>query len=158
MVPPSLDAVDRDILRALQENARHNTNAAISARVDVSASTVGKRIAALEDSGVIRGYHTKIDYEEVGYTLHVLFVCTAPIAGREPLVERALELDGVVNARELMTGEGNVHLLATGASNEDITRIAGRIDELGLDVNDEVLLRAEHDNPSVHFDPPRGEE
>lgn len=158
MVPPSLDPVDRDILHALQEDARHNTNAAISARVDVSASTVGKRIAALEERGVIRGYHTEIDYEEAGYPLHVLFVCTAPITDREPLAERALELDGVVNVRELMTGEGNVHVLVTGASNEDITRIARRIDELGLDVGDEILLRTDHSVPSVHFDSTLAEE
>mgnify|MGYP000365613676 CR=1 FL=1 len=157
MVSPPLDAVDRDILRALQEDARHNTNAAISAQVDVSASTVGKRIAALEDSGVIEGYHTVIDYEEAGFPLHVLFVCTTPITEREPLVERILELEGVVNVRELMTGAGNVHVLVTGASNDDVTRIARRLSELGLDVGDEILVRAERSVPSIPSSAPATE-
>lgn len=151
MSDAALDEVDWEILRALQEDARHNTNADISERVDVSASTVGKRIAALEAGGVIKGYRPEIDYEEAGYPLHVLFICSAPITDREALINQTLEFDGVVNVRELMTGEENVHIQVTGASNADITRIAHRIDEMGFAVTDEILMRQEYHEPSVHF-------
>lgn len=153
MTDASLDEVDRAILRALQEDARHHTNAEISERVDVSASTVGKRIAALEEQGVIKGYRTEIDYEEAGYPLLVLFICTAPITDRERLIRESLDLDGVVNVRELMTGVNNAHILVTGTANDDITRIAHQIDELGFNVSDEILLRNEYNEPSVHFEP-----
>lgn len=151
MVGQSLDEVDRAILRALQEDARNNTNAAISERVSVSPSTVGKRISRLEDRGIIRGYRSEIDYEEAGFPLRVLFVCTAKIAEREALIERTLDLEGVVNVRELMTGQENVHIQVVGISNDDITRIAHTLDTMGYTVTDEILMRTEHDKPSVHF-------
>lgn len=153
MDDPNLDEIDHAILHALQEDARHNSNAAISERVGVSASTVGKRIDRLEENGVIQGYRPEIDYEQAGFPLLVLFICTAPITEREPLIDRTLDLEGVVNVRELMTGERNVHILVTGAANDDITRIAHEIDEMGYTVTDEILMRDEYTQPSVHFAP-----
>lgn len=147
-----LDETDQAIIDALQENARDNTNAEISERVGVSASTVGKRIKRLEDVGVIKGYRPEIDYEEAGFPLRVLFVCTAPITEREDLIRQTLGIAGVVNVRELMTGESNVHIQVVGASNDDVTRIAHALDEMGYAVHNEILLRGEYNQPSVHLD------
>lgn len=152
MSKPDLDAIDRAILHALQEDARHNTNAAISERVEVSASTVGKRIARLEAQGIIRGYRPELDYERAGFPLQVLFVCTAGIAEREALIDETLGIDGVVNVRELMTGQKNVHIQVVGTTNDDITRIAHALDEMGYTVTDEILMRDEYTQPSVHFE------
>lgn len=152
MGSPRLDEIDHAILHALQEDARNNTNAAISERVSVSASTVGKRISRLEDEGIINGYQPIIDYEEAGFPIQVLFICTAPIAQREALIDETLGLGGVVNVRELMTGESNVHILVIGSSNDDITRIAHELDTIGYQVTDEILMRGEYDQPAVHFD------
>lgn len=155
MTDPELDQIDRDILHALQKDARRNTNAEISERVDVSASTVGKRISRLEDRDVIKGYQADLDYELAGFPLQVLFICTAPIAEREALVDAALGIEGVVNVRELMTGRANVHIQVVGASNDDITRIAYALDDLGYAVSDEILMRNEHTQPSIRFDGPQ---
>ena len=152
MGSPRLDEIDRSILYALQEDARQNTNAAISERVSVSASTVGKRISRLEDEGIIEGYQPNINYEEAGFPIQVLFICTAKITERESLIQKVLEFDGVSNVRELMTGERNVHIQVIGSSNDDITRIARELDEIGLTINDEILMRDEYNQPSVHFD------
>ena len=149
---PDLDEIDRAILHALQKDARNNTNAAISERVSVSASTVGKRISHLEESGIIKGHRSKIDYEAAGLPIRVLFICTANIAERETLIQDALDLTGVINIRELMTGTNNVHIEAVGSSYDDITRIAHALDEMGYTVSDEIMMRAEYDRPSVHFD------
>lgn len=150
MSGPKLDEIDRAILHALQRDARQNTNAAISNRVSVSASTVGKRISRMEDEGIIKGYQTTLDYEAAGFPLQVLFICTATIADREALIENTLGLDGVINVRELMTGERNVHILVIGASKEDITRIAYELDNMGYTVTDEILLREEYNQPSAY--------
>ena len=152
MGSPTLDEIDRAILYALQENARQNTNAAISERVSVSASTVGKRISRMEDEGIIKGYQPTIDYEEAGFPIQVLFICTAAIAEREALIKNTLGLDGVINVRELMTGERNVHILVIGSSNDDVTRIAHELANMGYTVTDEILMREEYNQPSVHFE------
>ena len=151
MERPDLDEVDYGILVALQEDARHNTNADISERLDVSASTISKRIAELENAGVIQGYRPEIDYERTGFRMEVLFHCTAPITEREDIVEQTLAIEGVVNVRELMTGRKNVTIRVVGTSKDDITRVAHRLDEIGYAVADEILLRAEHSQPAVHF-------
>ncbi len=152
MSRPTLDEIDRAILHALQEDPRRNTNAAISERVSVSASTVGKRISRMEDEGIIKGYKTCVDYEMAGFPIEVLFICTAAITEREALIEETLGLDSVINVRELMTGEHNVHILVVGSSNEDITQIAHELDAMGYAVTDKILLREEYDQPSVRFE------
>jgi DNA-binding Lrp family transcriptional regulator len=149
---PDLDEVDRAIIYALQEDARNNTNAAISERVGVSASTVGNRIQRLEATGILTGYAAAVDYEAAGFPLEVLFVCTAPIADRADLVAGALDVVGVVNVREMMTGDGNVHVLAVGSSNDDLTRIAERLDDLGFEMGDEYLVKNERTRASVRSD------
>lgn len=149
---PGLDAVDAAILDALQEDARHNTNAAISDRAGVSASTVGKRISRLEAAGIIRGYRLDLNYGDAGFPLQVLFVCTVPIRQRETLIRQTLEVDGVLDVRELMTGEGNVHVHVAGRSTDDITRVAHELDQLAFTVLDEILVKNEHGHPSLQFE------
>jgi DNA-binding Lrp family transcriptional regulator len=151
MSDSGLDEIDYTILRAIQEDARHNTNAAISERLAVTASTVSKRLGRLESDGIIKGYSSDIDYEQAGFPLNVLFICTAPIAERTQLIEQALSIEGVVNVRELMTGKRNVHIQVVGASKNDITHSAYLLDNMGYTVSDEILLRTEYRQPSSRF-------
>lgn len=65
-----LDDVDRQILRDLQTNGRM-TNVELAKRAGISAPPCLRRVRALEDSDVIRGYHADIDHEALGYTVTV---------------------------------------------------------------------------------------
>jgi Lrp/AsnC family leucine-responsive transcriptional regulator len=60
-----LDARDRDIIAALQDDARA-TYAEVAARVGLSASAVHDRVRKLEEQGVIRGYRAVVDPEALG--------------------------------------------------------------------------------------------
>src|SRR3954471_8747001 len=55
-----LDAIDRRILRLLQQNARLS-NAELAQKVGLSVSPVWRRGRALEESGVITGYQALVD-------------------------------------------------------------------------------------------------
>ncbi len=55
LVRESVDSIDLEILRLLQENARAQCNE-ISERVGVSDRTVARRIKRLEEKGIIRYY------------------------------------------------------------------------------------------------------
>ena len=147
-----MDEVDQRILSILQEDARNNINAEISDRVGVSPSTVGKRIRKLEESGVVRGYVPEIDYDRAGYPLHVLFICSVSITERADLLRSALDVRGVVSVKELMTGGGNVHVEVVGADNDDITRLASAIDDLGIAINEEILVKDGHQRPASVFE------
>jgi len=64
------DAVDRRILAVLQREGRLS-NQDIAARVNVSPAACWRRIRALEESGVIRGYRAELQREAVGLGLCV---------------------------------------------------------------------------------------
>jgi len=147
-----LDTLDRQILYTLQDEARHTSSTDIACSLDVSASTVRNRIRRLEANDVIRGYHADVDYEATGYQLFTLIVCTAPIPKREELAAAAAEVPGVVEVQEVMTGEANVLVRAVGVDGDDLTRIGEELDELGLRVSDEDLIRNTHRRPCSRFD------
>jgi DNA-binding Lrp family transcriptional regulator len=68
-----LDAIDRRIIAALQENGRI-TNLDLSKRVGLSPPPCLRRVRALTDAGVIRGFHADVDPEKLGWNLIVFAV------------------------------------------------------------------------------------
>ncbi|WP_458206976.1 Lrp/AsnC family transcriptional regulator [Haladaptatus sp. NG-SE-30] len=146
-----LDEIDKGILYALQRDARNSTTTELGNQFDVSASTVSNRIDQLESDGIITGYQATVDYEGAGFPLDVLMVCTAPVAKRRDIAHKVRDIPGVVNVRELMAGENNVRIEAVGASNDDLTRIATALPELGLEHRNEILIRNQYFQPLKQF-------
>lgn len=62
---PALDGFDRRIVRELSRDGRMS-NAALAERVGLSPSACSRRVAALEGSGVIRGYRALLDAGRLG--------------------------------------------------------------------------------------------
>jgi len=146
-----LDDVDRGILHPLQEEARHTTTQEIADTVGVSPSTVRNRIDDLEASGVVRGYHPEVDYEAAGLPLRTVFVITAPPMERTKAVEELLDVKGVVDVREMLTGRRNVHVEAVSTNTRDIVRITDAIHDLGLAVESSEIVRQHRMQPFDHF-------
>ncbi|ELZ84352.1 Lrp/AsnC family transcriptional regulator [Haloferax larsenii] len=151
MATISVDDLDKYILYALQKDARHTSGSDIAEAFGVSASTVRNRVGKLESKGVIRGSHLDIDYEALGYQLHTIIFCTAPIPEREQLAKAALEVDGVISVREIMTGEKNVHITALGRNSDDLSRIGRELSALGFEIAEEELIRNEYTSPYSPF-------
>ena len=63
---PSLDAVDRALLDALQKNGRA-TVGELADQVSLSPSPCWRRVRQLEEAGLISGYHAHLDRHRVGY-------------------------------------------------------------------------------------------
>ncbi|MFC7204049.1 Lrp/AsnC family transcriptional regulator [Haloferax namakaokahaiae] len=151
MASVSVDDLDKYILYALQQDARHTSGGDIADTFGVSPSTVRNRIGKLESKGVIRGSHLDIDYEALGYQLHTIIFCTAPIPDRERLAKAALEVDGVISVREIMTGEKNVHITALGRNSDDLSRIGRELSAMGFEIAEEELIRNEYTCPYRPF-------
>jgi len=147
-----LDYVDRCILYSLQEDARRISASTIAERLDVSARTVRNRIDKLEKSGVIDGYHVDVNYETAGYQLHTMVFCTAPIEGRKEIAEAAADVPGVIDVREIMTGDQNLLIEVVGTDGDDLSRITSELNDLGLHVNDEEIIRNKYDSQFHEFD------
>lgn len=146
-----LDNVDRGILHELQVDARNRTAQEIADKVDVSASTVRNRIEELEADGIIEGYHPKIDYEAADLPLQVLFVCSAPPKERAEMVEQVLDIRGVVDVRETLTGSRNMYIEAVGNGTTDTVRITDAIHEMGLSIDSSEILSQRRVQPFNHF-------
>ena len=65
-----LDAIDRNILRELQDNGRI-TNVELARRVGISAPPCLRRVRALEEAGYIKGYRALLDEKLLGYEVTV---------------------------------------------------------------------------------------
>src|SRR5260370_23981522 len=65
-----LDKIDRRILRDLQEDGRM-TNVELAHRAGISAPPCLRRVRALEEAGLIRGYHADINGEALGFGVTV---------------------------------------------------------------------------------------
>jgi len=147
-----IDDLDRCILYCLQGDARGVSASSIAEKVDVSARTVRNRIHELETEGVIRGYQLDVDYETAGYQLHTMVICTAPISKREEIAQNALEVPGVIEVTEIMTGDQNLFVEVVGTDGDDLSRITQELNDLGLDVKDEDIIRRGYTTRFHQFD------
>ena len=77
-----LDAIDWKILGELQRDGRV-TNVELSRRVGISAPPCLRRMRALEDSGIIRGYRALLDEKRLGFEVTV-FVMVHLTSQAEP--------------------------------------------------------------------------
>lgn len=68
MIGHRLDPIDWRILKELQSDGRI-TNVALAARVGLSAPPCLRRVRALEEAGLIRGYTVLVDERALGFQL-----------------------------------------------------------------------------------------
>ena len=69
-LPARLDAIDRKILKELQDDGRI-TNVEMSRRVGISAPPCLRRVRALEEAGYIKSYRALLDEKKLGYEVAV---------------------------------------------------------------------------------------
>lgn len=148
-----IDTVDEQILYYLTEEARHTSAPDIAEKVDVSAPTVRNRIRRLEEEGVIRGYHADVNYQKVGGRLTNHYVCSTGNRDRKEMAQRVLDVPGVINVREIMSGKGDLRITVVGTDTDDLTRIAQGIISLGIEIDDEDLVHREYFRPYAPFGP-----
>jgi DNA-binding Lrp family transcriptional regulator len=64
----NLDRIDRRLLAELQDEGRV-TNVELAHRVGLTAPPCLRRVRALEDEGIIRGYHADLDPQVLGWEI-----------------------------------------------------------------------------------------
>jgi len=140
-----IDEVDRAILFVLQEKSRSDlTHSEIADLIGVSQSTVAHRLTRLKESGVLHHFKPIIDYERVGLSHHVLFVCSASLGQRRELAERLLEIPKVLNVREFLSTTENLHVEVVASTASEIETAAIQIEDLGVTIDRSEILRREH--------------
>lgn len=97
-----LDPLDVHIVELLQADARLSFRE-IAERLGSTTPTVSARVKALEDVGLIRGYHAQVDHAVLGGSSYVVTVNVGPQSARAALA-----------AVKEMPGFHMAHLLAGG--------------------------------------------
>lgn len=84
----NLDHIDRRLLSELQDEGRV-TNVELAQRVGLTAPPCLRRVRALEEGGIIRGYHADLDPSKLGFTITVFAMVSLKSQAEEAL--RAFE-------------------------------------------------------------------
>mgnify|MGYP006291202073 CR=1 FL=1 len=108
---PKLEDTDHRILDLLQRDSRIS-NAELANQVGLSPSSCWRRVRALEERGVIRGYTVRLDDEEMGLgfkaIVHVQLTRHDPDKASEFV--RAVRDKPEVRACYATTGQSDYHL------------------------------------------------
>lgn len=98
-----MDAIDRKILAALQEDGRL-TVTELAAQVGLSVSPCHRRLRDLERSGAIRGYRAIVDADALGLAFEALVFITMRREDRDTLMgfeEGVAAIPHVIQAQRL---------------------------------------------------------
>jgi DNA-binding Lrp family transcriptional regulator len=139
-----LDRIDRRILAELQADARL-TNQALSERVALSPSACLARVRRLEVSGIIQGYHARLDpfTLDVGLVLYAEVTLKAHGPNDLAIFEQAINsLSAVVEASHV-TGAYDYLLKVVAVDMADWARMAEQLSSsnIGVDrINTHVMM------------------
>lgn len=125
-----LDAMDLAIMKILQENARSSYQD-IATQVGVSRVTVNERIRKLIESGIIEGFHARVNASRIGYHVTAI-VGLITIQGNEAY-RTTEELQQILEVEEVLvvTGRYDYLVKVRAMDNEDLQRILfNKIDQV----------------------------
>ena len=102
----NLDRIDRRLLCELQNEGRI-TNVELAHRVGLTAPPCLRRVRALEDEGVIRGYHADLDASKLGYAITVFALVSLKSQAEDALRQFEEHMRGLPEVREchMLNGE-----------------------------------------------------
>lgn len=111
-----MDRIDRQIIAALQSDGRQKL-ADLSDRIGLSPTPLARRIARLEQDGIITGYSARVDQERLGLPLNIFIFVELEKQTREAITrfEQALGRFDEVMECYLMTGTRDVLLRVVAA-------------------------------------------
>lgn len=121
----SLDAFDLKILAILQEDNR-TPQRDIAERVNLSSSAVNRRIAAMEEAGVIRANVAVVDPAKVGRPITIIVEVTVESERLDLLdaVKRRLVAHPQVQQVYYVTGDADFVVILTARDMEDYVALS----------------------------------
>lgn len=105
---PKLDKIDRMILDILQSNAKI-TNAQLSKEIGLSPAPTLERVKKLEQSGIIKSYHAKLDTDKIGLGVSTFVYVTLKGHNKtniEVFLKEIHKIDEIIECHHI-TGSGD---------------------------------------------------
>jgi DNA-binding Lrp family transcriptional regulator len=122
-----LDAMDAKLLQALARDAGQSAGA-LGRRLGLSQPATWRRIRRLEEAGVIRGRHLRLDAEKLGFGVTVFLGVKLALRGRVSLedFERAVTAIPEVQTVEHVLGLFDYRLRVVARDIPDFERVLRR--------------------------------
>ena len=120
-----LDQIGLKILSVLQDNARMPLSR-IGKQVGLSAPAVAERMRKMEETGVIKGYHARIDPETVGRSVSAFIHLTTDSRNYTAIRALATEMNQITSCHHI-SGEASfiIHVLV-----EDLRSLESIVERL----------------------------
>ena len=106
----NLDEIDRQLLQELQAEGRV-TNVELARRVGLTAPPCLRRVRALEDEGVIRGYHADLEPSKLGFAIVVFAMVSLKSQAEESLREFEVAMQDLPEVREVHMLNGEIDFI-----------------------------------------------
>tara|TARA_R100001129_G_scaffold172766_1_gene143691 strand:- start:420 stop:884 length:465 start_codon:yes stop_codon:yes gene_type:complete len=103
----NLDEIDRQLLQELQAEGRV-TNVELARRVGLTAPPCLRRVRALEDEGVIRGYHADLEPSKLGFAIVVFAMVSLKSQAESALREFEEAMMDLPEVREVHMLNGEI--------------------------------------------------
>ncbi|MEM7189369.1 MAG: Lrp/AsnC family transcriptional regulator [Pseudomonadota bacterium] len=151
-----LDLIDRKILAELQADGRM-TNVELSRRVGISAPPCLRRVRGLEETGLIEGYHARLNGRALGYEVTVFaMVSLKSQAGADLEAFESLCRDWPL-VRECHMLNGEIDFLLKCVAPNLLTFQTFLTDDLTAtpnvsNVRTSLVIRSDKDLPGVPFE------
>ena len=106
----NLDEIDRQLLQELQAEGRV-TNVELARRVGLTAPPCLRRVRALEDEGVIRGYHADLEPPKLGFAIVVFAMVSLKSQAETALREFEEAMQDLPEVREVHMLNGEIDFI-----------------------------------------------
>ena len=110
----NLDQIDRRLLSELQDEGRV-TNVELAQRVGLTAPPCLRRVRALEESGVIKGYHAELDASKLGFAITVFALVSLKSQAEESLRQFEDHMKTLPDVRECHMLNGEIDFILTSS-------------------------------------------
>ena len=124
-----MDAIDRHIIKLLQENARISLKT-MAEKTFLSSPAVSARIDRLEREGIITGYHAVVDPMKLGY--HILAYINLNVQPEDTakFYAYAEEMPNVLEC-SCVTGEYSMIMKVAFSSTMELDQFIGQLQKFG---------------------------
>lgn len=133
----ALDPTDWILVKEVQQDARLSW-AELGRRSELSAPAAAERLRRLEDSGVIAGYHARINPESLGLRLTVFIDITVRRVDYPRFQEEIEKLPWVLECHHV-AGRASFLLKAVAPDTEGLELLIGHLSRFG-DTNTSLVL------------------
>ena len=159
LVSPTLDEIDRRLLRALQDDCRQPLTK-LGELVDLSPPAVMERVRRLEARGLIRGYNAVLDARAVGLDIAAFIGVGIDHPRHIDAFEKAAEAMPAVLESHHVTGRHTLMLKVRTRDTASLHLLISALRELpGVDRTETmIVLDTKLERQTIEIPPPPAEE